>query len=156
MQTSENKPLRINQLIYFQKCFVFCQKTGEKKILFLLYLLNLYSSLTHKEEFLPISASVRPNPFFLYCKHLHYPIVLVNNFYSNFRESKPTLGYTDFLTKTNCMRVFRILTLLVIFSLLDDSLAKTKDQSEFVFVKLHKQELKVGPAQDQTMQKNFA
>ena len=40
------------------------------------------------------------------------------------------------------MRVFRILTLLVIFSLLDDSLAKTKDQSEFVFVKLHKPELK--------------
>lgn len=40
------------------------------------------------------------------------------------------------------MRVFRILTLLVIFSLLDDSLAKTRDQSEFVFVKVHKPELK--------------
>ena len=40
------------------------------------------------------------------------------------------------------MSILRILTLLVIFSLLDDSLAKTKDQSEFVFVKLHKPELK--------------
>lgn len=38
------------------------------------------------------------------------------------------------------MRIIAIFTLLVIFSLLDDSLARTKDEREFVFAKMNKQD----------------
>jgi hypothetical protein len=53
------------------------------------------------------------------------------------------------------MRIVLILSMLVIFSLLDDSLARTKDEREFVFAKMHKHELKASPLEVHMMMKSY-